>query len=110
MRLNFYNIFPLSIFTVLGLIYCYPIFSPNIILGGGDVFFYLWDLWWVKTAIINGLNPNYCHLLLYPMGYDMTFNTMSYLNGIMAIPLQSFFNLVQTYNILYFIYPKITLV
>lgn len=56
--------------------------------GAGDSFQFLWNLWWVKTAIGAGENPLYTRLLFWPEGTSLAFHTLSASNGLLSVPLQ----------------------
>jgi hypothetical protein len=70
--------------------------------GGGDAWQHIWNLWWVKEALLNlHTNPYHTDLLYYPEGVNLYFHTLVLTAGITGIPLQLLgFNLIATYNII----------
>ena len=72
------------------------------VLGGGDSYQNLWNLWWVKYAILNQQTVYFTDYLFYPQGTSLAYHTLSLANTVLGIPLQSFFTLIETYNILLF--------
>jgi len=60
-----------------------------------------WNLWWVQHALLTlGVNPYDSNHLFYPLGINLAFYTLTLLNGLLAIPLQSAFGLVSASNLL----------
>lgn len=70
--------------------------------GGGDAWQNVWNLWWVKQALlVLHTNPWHTDLLYYPEGVNLYFHTLVFSAGLVGIPLQLLgFNLVATYNTL----------
>ena len=99
LRVHFIVIF---LFLMLTILFTYPVaFNPNAFPGGGDIYAYLWNFWWFKKANLNFSSPYWTPYLFYPSGLDLAFATLSPLNGYISIPLQSIFNIIQIYNILW---------
>lgn len=60
-----------------------------------------WNLWWVPTALLEkGTNPFQCDYLFYPLGINLSFYTLTVLNGLLSIPLQAVLPLVASSNLL----------
>jgi hypothetical protein len=91
-------------YTLLTLLLTYPIplrlFTD--VPGGGDAWQHIWNLWWVKQALLNlHTNPYHTDLLYYPQGVDLYFHTLVLTAGLIGIPLQLLgFNLIATYNLI----------
>ena len=69
--------------------------------GGGDAWQHIWNLWWVKDALLNGQNPYYTDLLYYPDGVNLYFHTLVLTAGLIGIPLQLLgLSLITTYNLI----------
>lgn len=70
--------------------------------GGGDAWQNIWNLWWVKQALlVEHSNPYFTDLLYYPDGVTLYFHTLVLTAGIISIPLQLLgLNLIATYNII----------
>ncbi len=70
--------------------------------GGGDAWQNIWNLWWVKQALINlHTNPYHTNLLYYPGGVNLYFHTLVLTDGLIGIPLQLIgLNLIATYNVI----------
>ncbi len=54
-----------------------------------DCFQFTWNLWWVKTSLVDlHTNPFYTRWLFYPGGVSLLFHTLSASLGVASIPLQ----------------------
>jgi hypothetical protein len=92
----------ISLFILLTVIFTYPVaFSADAVPGHGDVYFYLWDIWWFKIAAAGFSTPFWTPYLFHPLGLSLAFSTITPLNGIISVPLQFFFSVAVTYNILW---------
>jgi hypothetical protein len=70
--------------------------------GGGDAWQHIWNLWWVKHALLTlHTNPYHTDLLYYPGGVNLYFHTLVLTAGLTAIPLQVLgLNLITNYNLI----------
>ena len=73
------------------------------VIGGGDAWQNIWNLWWVRESLLGAggpQNPYFTDLLYYPDGVGLYLHTLAFTAGLMGIPLQLVgFDLVTTYNI-----------
>lgn len=97
------NVYIFIIYVVLTIVFTYPVaFVEDKIPGiGGDSYWYLWDLWSYKTAVLNFSNPYYTEYIFYPTGVNLAFSAVTPFNAILSIPLQLIFGLILSYNILW---------
>jgi len=95
------NIFVFISYIFLTIVFTYPVFFSDMVPGGGDVYFYLWDLWWFKKALLSASSPYFTQYLFYPTGINLAFSAITPFNGIFSIPLQFVFGLTKTYTILW---------
>lgn len=58
----------------------------------------LWNLWWVRHALLNGHNPFVTDVIWYPTPISLYYHTLNAFNGLLAVPLLSVFSLPITYN------------
>jgi hypothetical protein len=70
--------------------------------GGGDAWQHVWNLWWVKEALLTyQTNPYHTDLLFYPEGANLYFHTLVLTAGLIGIPLQLLgLDLIATYNVI----------
>ncbi|MHB8120313.1 MAG: hypothetical protein ACYDHX_16600, partial [Methanothrix sp.] len=96
------NYLILLVYTILSIIFTYPVaFSINKIPGGGDAWWFIWDFWSFKKAVINLSDPYYTMDIFHPTGVSLAFSEVSPFNAIISIPLQHLFGLIATYNIIW---------
>jgi hypothetical protein len=97
-------------FSLLALILTWPL-APHIfthVPGDGiDDPALAWNLWWAKHSFVDragedGLvhNPFDGDSMFHPIGINLAFYTLTLLNGVLSIPLQSAFQLIFTSNLL----------
>ena len=67
-----------------------------------DTWLFLWDLWWIKHALVDlATNPFHTDLLMSPQGADLYLHTLATVDGVLSIPLQLLTgNLILTWNVL----------
>ena len=59
-----------------------------------------WNLWWVKHALVDQpQNPFACDWQFWPVGINLAFYTLTVLNGMLSVPLQSVFGTIVAYNV-----------
>lgn len=73
--------------------------STRILVDGGDGAFFLWNLWWVPRAVLEGHNPFTTTDLFHPLGADTAFNTSIPLVGLASWPVQKLFGLAVAANL-----------
>ncbi|MCX7840397.1 MAG: hypothetical protein N2559_13240, partial [Anaerolineae bacterium] len=97
------DLFALGAYFVLALILTYPLvlhLTTHVPGDGSDDPALAWNLWWVPYALINlGTSPIYCNYMFFPIGLNLAFYTLTYLNAFLSIPIQYAFNLVIAANV-----------
>lgn len=60
-----------------------------------------WNLWWIKTRLVEQLNPDIFHVdwMFHPIQINLAFYTLTPLNGLLSIPLQLCFGLTVANNL-----------
>lgn len=98
-----HHLIPLALYTVLTLVYTYPVvlnFGSSV-AGGGDAFWFLWQLWWFKHALWDlQISPLVSDLIYYPLT-DVPVTWQTPVNEFFSIPLQHFVGVVSLYNLLF---------
>jgi hypothetical protein len=61
-----------------------------------------WNLWWLKHRLLDQVNPDIFHVgwMFHPIGINLAFYTLTPLNGLLSVPLQTVFGLVVANNII----------
>jgi len=70
----------------------------------GDTFQFLWDMWWVKRAMLDGLNLFHTDYLFYPNGASLVYHTLITGQSILSVPWQSVLPLVAIFNGFYLLF------
>jgi hypothetical protein len=95
-----------AVYLVASIVMTYPLplrWSREVAGPPEDNLLGLWTLWWVKKAIVElHQSPLWTQYLYWPNGASLAFHTFSHYNALLAIPIQSLFNRVETYNLLWF--------
>jgi hypothetical protein len=90
-------------YTLLTLILTDPLPSKltTEVIGGGDAWQHIWNLWWARESLLSGpSNPYFTDLLYYPDGVPLYFHTLVLTAGLLSLPLQmAGLSLITTYNI-----------
>ncbi|MFL5734362.1 MAG: hypothetical protein ACJ78Q_14340, partial [Chloroflexia bacterium] len=93
---------------VLAIFFTWPL-ALNLMPGAGslvpgymqeDIDQNLWNLWWVRQAVLGGHNPFVTDMIWYPTPVSLYYHTLNVFNGLLAIPLLQFFSLTTVYNII----------
>jgi len=97
-------LYALLLYVAFSLLYLYPIpFRPGQIISiAPDMFQNIWNFWWVKKSLLElGVSPYATDYIFYPSGTSLAFQSFSPFNSLLAIPLQSIWDRVVAYNLLY---------
>ncbi len=95
--------FALAAYLLLAIVLTYPLilhFTTYVAGDGSDDPALTWNLWWAPYAILNlNTSPIYTDYMFYPIGLNLAFYTLTYLNGFLAIPIQFAFNVIAAANV-----------
>ncbi len=99
-KLPLWLAFLLYCMLTLGFTYPAVLHLGSRVIGGGDAFMFLWDIWWFKYAIFTlHTNPLVNTTIYYPMhNIPMVWSTP--VNELGSIPLQFMFGNLIAYNLL----------
>ena len=94
-------------YILLAIVLTYPLvarFDSHVPGRGIDDPALAWNVWWFKFALFNlGTSPLYTDYLYYPLGINLVANTSTFLNGLVALPLQFLFGTIVAHNlVIYF--------
>ncbi len=83
----------LAIYTLLSLLLTLPLvlrLTTHVPGDGIDDPALAWNLWWLKFSLIDRqINPFDSEWMFYPIGINLAFYTLTVLNGLLSIPLQT---------------------
>lgn len=90
-------------YLLLTLVLTYPLvlhFGTHVTGDGGDDPALAWNLWWVRYALFDlGANPIFTDFMFFPIGLNLAFYTLTYLNAFLSIPFQFTLGLVPAVNL-----------
>ncbi|MFC1686617.1 hypothetical protein ACFLZS_01660, partial [Patescibacteria group bacterium] len=100
-----FNFVIIGFFVGLTILMTYPLIkylTVGIPGDGGDGGIFLWDMWWMKHAILDlHQDPFYTDLIAAPHKVDLTFHTLALFNSLASIPLQLLFGVVAAFNLIF---------
>ncbi len=64
-----------------------------------DARIFQWNNWWVRKALLNGLNPNYTDDIYYPSGVSLVGHNINWVSSTLAVPLSLAFGPTVAYNL-----------
>lgn len=93
----------LLVYLGLTLLLTYPLvlnFTTHVAGDGSDDPALTWNLWWVPYSLLHlDTGPIYTDYMFYPIGLNLGFYTLTYLNAFLALPLQFTFGLIPAANL-----------
>lgn len=94
---------PVLLYGAVFLFYSWPScthFFTAALTDQGDGLQNLWNLWWVRQAIVKlGQSPWFTSLLHFPYGTPLYGHTLNLFNGLVALPWFAIGKLAQIYNV-----------
>ncbi len=76
-------------------------FGSHFFCDDGDGLQNVWNIWWVKQALVeSGTHPWHSELLHHPGGTSLIGQTMNPINGLLGIPLSLLLGQIQVFNAL----------
>ena len=80
-------------YSALTLLFTYPLLfhldTLHVGEAGGDAKSYLWSYWWVEKALSSGNDPFETTAIFHPIGIGLALHTLSFLQGVVHIPLRA---------------------
>ena len=92
----------LAAYAALTAIFTWPLVAQftTAVPGGGDAWQHLWNLWWMRKALIDlHTSPFHTNYLYYPQGVSLLFHTLVPLESAATVPFQLLgIDLLPLYN------------
>ncbi len=92
---------PLLLYTTLALLMTWPLalqFTNTVPGNAYDSWQNMWNMWWLKEALLHGHNPYFTPMLYYPHGASLLLHTLNPINFLISLPVHALFGLVVAYN------------
>jgi hypothetical protein len=98
------SLLALLFFTLVTALLMYPVLThlTTQLLGGGNVYEYVWKLWWFKHTLLTGQSPWLAPDIYYPFGFPLAFGETTTANTVLALPLTLWLGETTAYNLLVF--------
>lgn len=90
-------------YLLLALLLTWPLvrlFTTHAPGDGSDDPAIIWNLWWVRYALFNGINPLQSDFMFWPLGVNLAFYTLTTLNALLTLPLQLTIGLIASNSML----------
>jgi hypothetical protein len=79
----------------------YFFFTHHVGESGGDARIYVWNLWWVRKALVDlHANPLRTDYIFYPVGIGLALHTLALLHGVLFVPLSAVLGFVGAANLI----------
>ncbi|MBX3016022.1 MAG: hypothetical protein KF832_31160 [Caldilineaceae bacterium] len=96
---------PLGLYTLAALLLTWPLIThltTHVPGDGIDDPALAWNLWWIKERLVDQLNLDIFHSawMFQPIGINLGFYTLTPLNGLLSVPLQSALSLLLANNLI----------
>ena len=90
----------LALYSFLTVVFTYPVILHlnSRIMGDGDAWLFVWNMWWMRFSLLQGINPFCSDYIHFPTGTCAYIHTWNFPVTLASIPLQSFFSTVSLYN------------
>ncbi len=83
----------------LGVTYPLVLHLNTALLGDGDAWLFVWNFWWWRFALGNGLHPFCTDYIHYPTGICAYLHTWNFANTWATLPLQWILSITTLYNL-----------
>ncbi len=98
------HILALGVYTVAALLLTWPLVTRSTTHAPGDGIdnpALAWNLWWVKARLVDQVTPNLFDVdrMFHPIDINLAFYTLTPLNGLASLPLQSAWQLLAANNL-----------
>lgn len=96
-----HHLAPILLYLTLALLMTWPLATqPFTAVPGNayDSWQNMWNMWWLKQALLTGQNPYFTPMLYYPNGANLFLQTLNPINFLISLPVHAVFGLVIAYN------------
>ncbi|GIW05313.1 MAG: hypothetical protein KatS3mg060_0118 [Dehalococcoidia bacterium] len=105
MTVRFAPLVAAGLYLVLALIATWPLaarLTSHIPGSNVDEGAFLWNLWWVRFALLDlRQSPFWTDYIFYPVGVNLATYTLTFLNGLLAIPIERLAGPIVAGNLLF---------
>jgi len=93
------------VYVALTALFTWPLpyffFTHHVGESGGDARIYIWNLWWVRKALVDlHTTPLRTDYIFYPVGIGLALHTLALLHGVVFVPLSAVLGGVGAANLI----------
>jgi len=93
------------VYVALTALFTWPLpyffFTHHVGEAGGDARIYVWNLWWVRKALVDlHTTPLRTDYIFYPVGIGLALHTLALLHGFLFVPLSAVLGVVGAANLI----------
>lgn len=93
------------VYVALTALFTWPLpyffFTHHVGESGGDARIYVWNLWWVRKALVDlHTTPLRTDYIFYPVGIGLALHTLALLHGVVFVPLSAILGGVGAANLI----------
>ena len=100
-----FAVYPFLLYTASVFLLTFPLmldFNSAYLTTEGDGYQMIWDVWWVRYAIVHlHQSPFFTTMVHAPGGVSLWLHSLHVANGLISIPLRLVFSAIQTFNIIW---------
>jgi hypothetical protein len=99
---RWHRVLALMGYTLLTLVMTYPLslrLSSHLAGSGDDMWLFQWNNWWLRKALLEGLDPYFTPFLFHPRGVSLVYHNFSWLNTGIWLVLEPVVGAVAAYNV-----------
>lgn len=92
----------IALYTVLAVLMTWPLsakLSYAVSGEGVDTWQNIWNLWWLKEALLHSHNPFFTTYVQYPDGTSLLLHTLNPFNFLITLPVQALFGLIVAHSL-----------
>lgn len=92
---------PLALYLALALLMTWPMaFQVTTAVPGNgfDTWQNMWNMWWLRQALLSASQPYFTPYLYYPHGASLLLQTLNSINFLISLPIHALFGLIVAYN------------
>ncbi len=92
---------PLALYLALALLMTWPtaLQVTTAVPGNGfDTWQNMWNMWWLRQALLTAAQPYFTPYLYYPHGASLLLQTLNPISFLISLPIHALFGLIVAYN------------
>lgn len=95
------HVLPLALYLTLALLMTWPMalqITTAVPGNGFDTWQNMWNMWWLRQALLTATPPYFTPYLYYPHGASLLLQTLNPINFLVSLPIHALFGLIVAFN------------